>query len=155
MILRIKGNFYIYFVLTLLIILGCSNANKKRVNNLTKDETSIFSEYLKKIHNFELTSGRQRFVVIPKRGGCSGCKRISWELFNEGLVNHNDILICSTDFLDEMKPSMKNRLLIDSSGCIERLNIPTREVAIILTDKKKVISITNLNPSNVVPMLLK
>jgi len=71
------------------------------------------------------------------------------------LADSTGILICSTEFTDEIKSCFKNKILVDTSGRIEKLNLQTQDIAIIKTENKKIISIINPTPDNIMMLLIK
>jgi len=109
-------------------------------------KSKIFSDYLNSQFNEKIPTDIHRFILIPKMA-CKGC---SEEFLKEltALANkqpHNFTFISSNNELIPQHLNIKVKLLKDSKGYLDNLNLNIANVTIIFTESENITAIKSLN----------
>lgn len=111
-------------------------------------QSKIFSDYLRRRFDKEMPMEKHTYVTFPKSVGCMGC---SVHTLDYLIVNRfKDVtLICNEDQLNSMPPDLGYEVLVDSTGEIERLNLQTQNVAILVSTEHKLQEIISIQPNSI------
>ncbi|HET6992532.1 MAG TPA: hypothetical protein VFJ43_14460 [Bacteroidia bacterium] len=121
--------------------------------------TEVFAYYLKTAFGDSIRNEKHIYIMIPAIG-CKGCRTdalvvLHNEIIKSGEKNATYILSPSVNLADSLiRPC---RFLIDSSGLIDRINLPISNIAILKTSNGKVISLVSIRSeiTDSIPSLLR
>ncbi|CAN5900543.1 hypothetical protein BH11BAC7_BH11BAC7_15430 [soil metagenome] len=108
--------------------------------------TAVFSYFLKTAFDDSIKEAKQVYILIPKMG-CKGCREdalrtLQQEINQRG--NQNITYIFSSAVLIADTFAAKQNVLIDSTGLLDKINLPISNITILKTDKKQVNSIVTI-----------
>jgi hypothetical protein len=126
----------------LLFAISCGEINDPPV-----DKTSaVFSYYLKEAFRDSIKQEKETYILVPKVG-CKGCREdalhvLQKEAEKSGIKNLTFIISPSVTLPGDFSQSAI--VLVDTSDLIDRINLPVSNIAILKTEKGKVISLVSI-----------
>lgn len=111
-----------------------------------KGADAIFSDYLQRVHHAQIPERRHTYVVFPECVGCKGCSAHTMDY----LLAHRfrDVTVICGENNSGYLTGSNYPTLIDSQEEIEHLNLQTQNVAILVTNKKRLEQIISLQANN-------
>jgi hypothetical protein len=130
------------FVLIFISAMACSPS----IKNAPDQQSTVFSYYLKTSFNDSIPDEEHIYILVPALG-CKGCRAealavLHHELIKSGKKNVSYIFSSSVNPSDSVVEPFN--MQIDSSGLIDKINLPVSNIAIIKTANGKVISLTSI-----------
>lgn len=132
--------FYVAFILVFAI--ACSDSKQE-----TSDQTTtVFSYYLKTAFGDSIRNEKHTYVLIPKMG-CKGCREdalreLQLQIVRSGKKNITCIFSPAVNLADTLLNP--GNLLVDTSELIDKINLPISNIAILKTERGKVISLQSI-----------
>jgi hypothetical protein len=111
------------------------------------DKTStVFSYYLKEAFRDSIKQEKETYILIPKVG-CKGCREDALNVLQQEAkksgIKKLTFIISPTVTLPE-NFSQSAIVLVDNSDLIDRINLPVSNIAILKTEKGRVISLVSI-----------
>ncbi len=131
-----------YLIFLLVVLIAC-NDSKQEIRDQT---TVVFSYYLKTAFADSIPDKKHVYILIPKLG-CKGCRQdalneLQQQLVNSGEKNYTYIASPSSESTSTLTGHGIFR--VDSTGLIDKINLPVSNIAILKTENGKVISLVSI-----------
>jgi hypothetical protein len=128
-----------FIVLLFFCLLSCNRTEKPYSR-----ETALFNKYLKSMR-IPLNRDMNYIVVITTPNSCIGCKKVTYNFFDT--TKSQNIFLLSSDPSTVIQfPEYKTRMYYDSTGTLDRLDLPLPNVCAINYIKGNIRGIKLLNP---------
>ena len=145
----------IILILGILPIFGCAfePSNKKAAS--PNSHTQIFTNYLQNQFEVKIPVENHYYIYIANKS-CIGCKKGGLQKYAV-LASRNDVTLLTSVDREEREHWLKiqepKQILVDSTGLLDRLNLPLpSNAAIINTKNGKIEKILNFDFSNYEPV---
>lgn len=123
-----------------LLALGCSHSSTERY----KHETEVFNRYLKTTR-FTVNANKSYLFICTPGSACVGCDEHLYNIFC-GTKSENILLLTSSrESIFDTSPSLKSRIYFDSTGKLDRINLPIRNASIIFYENGRIKDIASVN----------
>ncbi len=128
-------------ILFLLLLIACDPAKEPVDHN-----TETFRYYLREAFGDSIPAEKHTFIMIPETG-CKGCREgamgvLHREVIKTGSAGITYVLSPDVTLHDSLiRPC---ELLRDTSGLIDKVNLPLSNISFVKTENGKVVSIVNV-----------
>jgi hypothetical protein len=125
------------------LLLFATNCNESGGSQYQK-ETGIFNRYLKTTRLAIKKDSTYLFICTPG-SACVGCNQHLFNLFSTA-KNGNTFLLTSSRENYSNSSVLKDRIYFDSTGKLDRINLPIRNASVIFYGQGKISGIVSVNP---------
>jgi hypothetical protein len=131
------------FSLFCLFILAIACQSKQ---NPPDQKTAVFSYYLETAFADSIPDNSHTYIMIPSIG-CKGCRIDALSVLHKEIIKSNAknvtyIISPSVNLTDSLINPCE--FMVDKSGLIDRINLPISNIAILKTEKGKLISLVSI-----------
>jgi len=127
--------------LLLLFTTACNRSN----DSLYQKETEIFNRYLKTTRLAINKDSTYLFICTPG-SACVGCNQHLFNLFMN-VKDGNTFLLTSSPENFSTSPELKSRIYFDSTGKLDRINLPIRNASVVFYKQGEISGIVSVNPN--------
>jgi len=110
-------------------------------------QTQVFSDYLYRLYRQKIPAEQHSYVIFPRNVGCAGCSSYTYQFVTSRKLA-NVTLICPDGFAATLPSPTAYKVLTDTFGEIETLNLQTQNVAIFSTREHKINQIISIQANN-------